>query len=271
MNASKKKIVKHVAIIAVIYVISIWGILLWLKDFTQHGIKVKVPDVSGLKPQQVKELSNKYDLKFMIVDSVYSSDKERGTVIDQNPSPGSEVKQNRKVYLTINSFHPPTIKMPKLIDLSYRQAKSILETYGLVPGNIIYEPDYAKDAVLKQLYKGRELKPGDPVVLESKIDLVLGDGLKGEKIDLPYLIGSKRNEALNILKQNSLTIGAEVFDKSVNDTTAAIVYRQFPTYYNNAQVSKGRSVDLFFTQDASKIKQAQDSVKLREINDENNE
>jgi beta-lactam-binding protein with PASTA domain len=175
------------------------------------------------------------------------------------------------VYITINAYKPPTIKMPKLIDFSLRQATAVLETYGLEVGNLKYEPDFAKDAVLRQLYKGREIEPGEPIVQESKIDLVLGDGLKGEKVTLPDLIGMIRKQAVNKIKENALSLGSEVYDKSVEDTSKAIVYRQFPIFDIEAKVNQGRSIDLFYTQDISKIKLAKDSLKLRLNNDEDEE
>jgi beta-lactam-binding protein with PASTA domain len=274
MASSKSSgLFKHVLIIVGLYAIIIWSVLQWLKSFTQHGIAVKVPELKGKTPKELKDLEKTIDLEFIINDSVYVFDEKKGTVIDQNPAAGSEVKQNRKVYITINAFKPPTIKMPKLIDFSLRQAKAVLETYGLEIGNIKYEPDFAKDAVLKQLYKGREIKPGDPVVQESKIDLVLGDGLKGEKVKLPDLIGLNRAEAVNKITENSLSIGSEVYDKSVIDTSKAIVYRQFPVFGSNEKVNLGRAIDLFFTQDNSKLKLAKDSLKSRLNNqeDENEE
>jgi beta-lactam-binding protein with PASTA domain len=272
MASSKStSLVKHVVFIIAIYAIIIWSVLQWLKSFTQHGITVKVPSLIGKSPQELKDLEKTLELEFIINDSIYVFDQKKGTVIDQNPSPGTEVKQERKVYVTLNAFKPPTIKMPKLIDYSLRQATAVLETYGLVVGNLKYEPDFAKDAVLKQLYKGREIKPGEPIVQESKIDLVLGDGLKGEKVNLPDLIGLNRKEAVNIIENNSLSVGSEVYDKSVTDSAKAIVYRQFPIYKSDEKVNLGRSIDLFYTQDISKIKLAKDSLKQRLINQDDDE
>jgi hypothetical protein len=58
----------------------------------------------------------------------------------------------------------------------------------------------------------------------------------------------------------------------VADTAKAIVYRQFPVYGSDTKVNLGRAIDLFFTQDISKIKSAKDSLKLRLNNqDEENE
>ncbi len=253
-------IFKNILIIAFIYVAVIFGVLQWLKKYTQHGVTIKVPELLGKSPQELKELEKTVNLEFIINDSVYIYDRKKGTVIDQNPGAHSVVKQNRKVYITLNAYKPPTIKMPRLIDMSLRQAKAVLETYGLVVGNLKYEPDFAKDAVLKQYFKGREIKTGDPIVIESKIDLVLGDGLKGDKVEVPFLIGLNRVDANNKLKSYSLNVGSEVYDKSVIDTSKSLVYRQFPSYSADAKVSIGRSVDLFFTQDESKINIAKDSL-----------
>jgi eukaryotic-like serine/threonine-protein kinase len=130
-----------------------------------------------------------------------------------------------------------------------------LESYGLELGKIGYVPDYAKDAVLKQRYKGAEIKPGTQLRSGSKIDLVLGNGLqRSERVSVPNLIGLTQDEAERRLRRLELHMGVPVYDNTVKDTIMARVYKQSPAYSADQQLSVGQSVDLFFTQDASKIK-----------------
>jgi beta-lactam-binding protein with PASTA domain len=91
------------------------------------------------------------------------------------------------IYVTLNSSEPPQVKMPNLIDVSYRQAVSILLSFGLKEGQISYKPDLAKNIVLKQLYNGQPVLPETKVLKGSSIDLVLGDGLGSTEIDVPEL------------------------------------------------------------------------------------
>ena len=112
-----------------------------------------------------------------MIDSIYDSEKVPGTVLDQDPAPNSNVKENRMIYLTINATQPPDVKMPDLVDVSFRQAEAMLQSFGLITGEITYKADLAKNAVLEQRYRNKIIKPGTMLPKGSEIDLVLGDGL----------------------------------------------------------------------------------------------
>jgi beta-lactam-binding protein with PASTA domain len=241
-----KSFAKHFGIAVILHVAIIWGVLRYVASYTQHGQYIVVPDLRGLSIQQAEPKIKELKLEYIIVDSVFAPEKKRGTIIEQNPAPGVNVKENRTVYLTMNAFNPPKVKLPNMINQSLRQAKGMLQTYGLEVGNLRYVPHFAKDAVLKVMYKGREVEPGFSVVHGERIDLVLGDGIGGEKIPLPDFTGMTRREVLRQLEELSLVPGAEVFDKSVSDSNSAKVYRQIPEWREGAEIQQGRSIDLFF-------------------------
>ena len=77
------------------------------------------------------------------------------------------------------------MKIPDLIDKTYREAVPTLKALGLEEGTITYIPNLGKDMVLEMRYKGRNVKAGDRVLKASKIDLVLGDGKESyvEEVD----------------------------------------------------------------------------------------
>ena len=78
------------------------------------------------------------------------------------------------IYLYVTSTQAPQIAMPKLVDKSTRQALFMIESYGFKKGSITEIAADCKGCVIKQLFKGREIKPGDPIKKGSKIDLVIG-------------------------------------------------------------------------------------------------
>ena len=248
-----KLFLKHAGIALGVVAVVLWCAFKFISTYTLHGKTIEVPDLTGLPMKAAIQAIEEKDLRYVIVDSVFNEENKPGSVIEQNPSPKFKVKQNRTVYLTVNAFNPPKVQMPNLIDVSLRQATAMLETYGLEVGNLKYVPDYAFNAVLHQNYKGREIKQGTMIMKNSKIDLVLGDGLKGEKIPVPNLIGLTRTEAESAVKSGALEVGALVYDNTVKDTAAAKVYKQTPAFSASAMINPGRSIDLFFTQDASKI------------------
>jgi beta-lactam-binding protein with PASTA domain len=86
------------------------------------------------------------------------------------------VKEDRKIYVTINPSGYRKVALPNIVRRTFRQAKPTLEALGFKVGNISYKDDIGKDEVLEMLYDGRVLKVGDTLPLTSKIDLVLGNG-----------------------------------------------------------------------------------------------
>ncbi|MCB0812521.1 MAG: PASTA domain-containing protein, partial [Flavobacteriales bacterium] len=71
------------------------------------------------------EKLGKRDLFVEVIDSVHSDERPKGTVVEQDPVAGAEVKPDRKVYLVMNAMQPQMIDMPDLVDMSKRQAISV--------------------------------------------------------------------------------------------------------------------------------------------------
>ncbi len=220
----------------------------WLDSYTHHGQTITVPDLTGMTPARVKDFLGGRQLRFEVIDSVYSALKLKGTVVEQSPDAGSKVKENRTIYLTVNAMLPPQVKMPNLVDVSYRQAAAVLQTYGLKVGGLVYKPDMAKNAVLKQVYRGREIKPGAEIPKGAVIDLILGSGLGDTQVEVPELVNLTYEEALSLLKSASLNKGAVIADETVKDTASAVVWKQIPPPSKKNLLNQGESVDLFLTQ-----------------------
>lgn len=221
-----------------------------VRGYTKHGKTVTVPDLRGKTIEEAMELIDKNDLEYKIADSSYDGKKPPLAVIDQNPRANSKVKEDRTIYLTVNSKKAPVVKMPDLKDASLKQATMILETYNMSVGQLIYKPDLAKNVVLDQLFHGKSVPAGTDIQKGSTIDLVLGDGLGQTEVDIPNLIGLSLREARFVLEGSSLNLGAVVANGfAAGDTLDAIVYQQIPD--PNASATKtltiGESVDVFVT------------------------
>jgi beta-lactam-binding protein with PASTA domain len=178
----RKYLISRVFLIQVfiaILIIAVLGYLFmhWLTFTTDHGNEITVPNLSKLTEEQVEEKLDDLDLSYVLLDSVeYKSDFPKFSVVQQDPLPGEKVKVGRKVYIKINSSGFSSVRIPDLIDKTYREALPTLKSLGLEEGLITYVPNLGKDIVLEMRCKGRNIKPGDKVLKASKIDLVLGDG-----------------------------------------------------------------------------------------------
>jgi beta-lactam-binding protein with PASTA domain len=173
-------------------IIAVLGYLFmhWLTFTTDHGHEIMVPDLRKLTVEQVEDKLDELDLDYVLLDSVdFRSEFPKFSVVEQDPLPGAKVKVGRKVYIKINASGFSSVKIPDLIEKTYREAVPTLKALGLEEGTITYIPNLGKDMVLEMRYKGRNLKVGDRVLKSSKIDLVLGDG-KASYVDESVVVDS---------------------------------------------------------------------------------
>ncbi len=223
----------------------LWFSLKALDVYTRHGRTIEVPDLTDLEKEEAQELLRKMNLRPVINDSIFDDTRERGSVAVQNPIAGAEVKRNRTIYLTVVAMLPEMVAMPDLTDLSFRQAQSLLQTYGLRVGTLEYVPSIARNAVLQQKYNQGSIQPGTPVEKGTAIDLVLGTGEGSNYVNVPLVIGRTREEAIRIINSSSLNIGEEIFlDESEENLR---VYRQSPNVLETSrELAMGSTVDLYY-------------------------
>ncbi len=236
---------KQTLLAVLLTIVLLWFSLQLLKAYTRHGSYITVPDFKGVGLNELEDFASDNDVEYIINDSLYDYSLTKGTVAMQDPMPGTKVKKNRKIYLTVVALKPEQVSMPNLVDLTLRQATSMLETFGLKTGSLTYIPDIAHNAVLRQKHKGLDIKAGVMIEKGSRIDLVLGKGEENNSTGVPELYGKTQGEAYELLQEASLNIGNEVFLDG-NDENAR-VYKQQPG--RNASIKYGGAVDLWYRSD----------------------
>uniref|UniRef100_UPI00374CE047 PASTA domain-containing protein n=1 Tax=Flavobacterium sp. TaxID=239 RepID=UPI00374CE047 len=138
-------------------IIAVLGYLFvhWLTFTTDHGNEITVPNLAKLTEEQVEAKLNELDLDYVLLDSVdYNSDYPKFSVVEQDPLPGAKVKEGRKVYIKINASGFSSVRIPDLIEKTYREAVPTLKALGLVEGEVIYIPNLGKDMVLEMRCNG---------------------------------------------------------------------------------------------------------------------
>ena len=166
----------HILILLLVAVLLVGGTFWWLDHYTRHGESVEVPDVVDLFYDDVDILLAEHEMYATIVDSMYIDDRPRGVVLDQVPRAGSSVKRGRTIYLTVNAFSPRRIPIPKLDDLSYRQAQEVLKSFGFPKPYIVYEDSEYKDLVLRVLADGEPIDAEERYAEDTRLTLVVGNG-----------------------------------------------------------------------------------------------
>ena len=243
-------------ILALVYVaLLIAGVTVGLALFTNHNKEIEVPDFTTLSQEDAARLAESVGIRVEVTDSVYVRRMEKGAVFSQNPVAGSRVKKNRLIRLTTNAVNAKQVSMPNLVGYSMRQAKAELSSKGLNLGKLIYVDDMATNNVLKQQYRGRDIRTGTMIDSGSEVDLVVGLNDTDNQTRVPNVVGMKYNRAVDAVHDNSLNVARTTFDDSVrnyNDSLNAVVFRKSPSA-SSAPIGMGGEVSLFFTLDETKL------------------
>ncbi|PNQ73786.1 serine/threonine protein kinase [Hanstruepera neustonica] len=172
-----KVFLKQLALAVVALVVIVFIMLKWLNISTNHGEFETVPDLKGKSIEVANIELKENNLVMEILDSSnFNPDYPKFSVIEQDPDAGKQVKENRKIYLTLNPSGYRKVMVPELKERTLRQAKPTLEALGFKLGELKYVDNIAIDVVLKMTHDGQEIAAGDMLPKTSKIDLVLGNG-----------------------------------------------------------------------------------------------
>jgi eukaryotic-like serine/threonine-protein kinase len=174
---TSKVFFKQILLAVIALVVLCIIILKWLNITTNHGEFETVPNLKGKSISVAQIELDENNLVMQIQDSAnFNPDYPKFSVIEQDPPAGEKVKEDRKIYITLNPSGYRKIAVPNLKERTFRQAKPTLEALGFRIGKLTYVDNIAKDLVLNMQFKGKDIKSGDKLPKTSAIDLVLGNG-----------------------------------------------------------------------------------------------
>lgn len=238
-----KKLLIHLTLIIVITVAIVFTLLSMLDRYTRHGQVFVTPDFTGLNHMEVIQNYGE-TFNFVVADSIYDRSLPYGSVLQQDPLPGSKVKQGRNVYFIIVARQPEKISMPNLANLSIRQAIVSLEAAGLETGDLTFVDHFARNAVVEQLVMGEPVEPGTLLFRGTKVELVLGNGGQLLNVNFPMIYGKKVNEARQMLKISTLNLGNEYFLDG--DTLNSRVYKVEPYFEPGDEIAPATYISLWY-------------------------
>lgn len=212
----------------------------YLPNVTNHGESITVPNIEGLPVAKVQEFLEEHDLRFEVNDSSYSSQYPPLTVLKQFPSAGAQVKENRKVYVSINRVNPPTVPMPDILNTSLINAEAVLKGSELKRGKIQLIRGPFLNLVQDIRIGGNKVVPGAKIPKGTVVDLVVMDG-GSAYLPTPNVLQFSYEDAKFSLIGSNLNLNVTL----VGDTTGgkAVVLKQKPDPNENIKV--GDVVELW--------------------------
>ncbi|MFJ6082062.1 Stk1 family PASTA domain-containing Ser/Thr kinase [Streptomyces sp. NPDC092369] len=190
-------------VVAILLVLGV-GTGLW---YINSGQFTKVPAVLAKTQVQASEQLSDAGLDLGSVKHAYSDTVKRGTVISTDPVPGTRIRDNASVSLTI-SDGPEIVPVPSLKGYALDKAKARLKTDGLEPGMVTreFDDDVPKGAVIStDPAEGTERHAGAAIALKVS---------KGSAVDVPDVTGEDLDDAKADLEEAGLKV--EVAAERVN-------------------------------------------------------
>jgi beta-lactam-binding protein with PASTA domain len=245
----KSKSFRNNLLMAIVTVIAVVLIAFFsLGYYTRHGSGIPVPKLKGLTIDKAMGILKEQGFGYKI-DSVYVQDVAPGTIVEQDPDPGTNVKENRVIYLTMVTLQAPPVSLPDLEQSNYREAVATISNYGLKVGDTTYRSDIARDRILEVRFGGQVIKPGTKLPKGSKIDLVLGDGEGASEVEIPELVNLDLDAARFAIKGAGLTVGIITYQGAITDSTNVVIVSQYPMKTDSlSKTSIGTRINLTVSQ-----------------------
>ncbi len=207
------------AMIVLFLICFIWAFFSFGNFWSTENINL--PSVVG-KPVEVAQKTLK-DVNLKVsIDEIASENIPAGQVISQTPAPGSSVKAQRIIHLTV-SKGGAAILIPNLKGLSLKQVKERLDKLELTLGAIENGNDTSQpsDVVISQ-----SPQVSTKVNKGTQVNIVVN---VKQEITVPKLTGMSLNDAEKALNAAHMTLGKVTFlDGSTADDGEAVVISQDP-------------------------------------------
>ncbi|MFB8774425.1 Stk1 family PASTA domain-containing Ser/Thr kinase [Streptomyces broussonetiae] len=220
-----------VTIVAAVLLALGLGVGVW---YINSGQFTKVPSLLAQTEQEARDRLADAGLEVGKVEHAYSDTAQRGTVISTDPAPGSRIRGNGSVGLTV-SRGPETVRVPDVAGYRLDRAKDVIEQEGLKSGTVTrtFSDDVPAGFVISTDPEGgTELRSGSAIALTVS---------KGRPVDVPDVVGDDLEDAREELLQAGLKV--RIAEEQVHsDVDAGQVAQQSPGA--DAEAAEGDTVTL---------------------------
>lgn len=233
-------------------------VIWWLRCYTHHGQKLVVENYVGTLMTDAEKDARSKDLRMVVEDSVFVVGKPGGMILAQNPLPGSTVKENRRIYITITKFQADLIPLASLPGLYGQEVNGVQKTlkqrfaiesrilqevFDEGPPNIVLAVVFNGDTIVNAVRKKADIM----IPKGATLELIVSKDYS-ESVAMPNLECQTFTQADFILRANRLVLGNVYLDDNVTNRFSAYVYRQDPLWSPELILDKGDTINVWLTQ-----------------------
>jgi len=223
-----------------------------LNIYTSHGSSTELPNFVDMHRSEAEDIAKDMGLQLKFEKGAFDPNRRAGLVVLQHPRPGSGVKKNRSIYLTILNDEAPLIQLPGLVgNYDYTQYTNRIGKTGDIRSKVreqVYDPKQEENTILHFFYGDRkitaeDLKGGVKVPQGSELEFVVTVRQTGE-VSVPNIKCKRFGVVEFLLDGSNLLVGK--IHGSVSDRSEAFVVRTEPP--GGKMVPVGSRFDIYLSQ-----------------------
>jgi len=230
---------------------------MWLRFYTNHGQKLELPNYVNQNYKEAQEDAKSKTFEIIVTDSIHKVGKEGGLIIDQNPTPGSMVKEKRKIYVNITKYSPDKIKVgdlpilygndfdQKRTELKYLDIASKIREEKYDPG----EPNHILEVWYNDrlIVDNRTVNPSIEINKGGTLEFVISKREGGKGL-IPNLICQEYSAAETMALLSKFRIGRIVEEGEITDRNTAFVISQSPISDGTSELSFNSDISVTISQ-----------------------
>ncbi|MFK4069428.1 Stk1 family PASTA domain-containing Ser/Thr kinase [Streptomyces sp. NPDC029674] len=162
--------------------------------------KVAVPNVISINADDAKKKLEGNEYQFDVTTKLRESTEDPGTVLEQDPTSGSEVQKGSKITLIVAKKKEQAV-VPSVAGKTWEEAKKQIEDSNLVPQREdVASEDVEEGKVIQTTpTAGTSADPGSTVTVQV--------AKKAEEATVPPLTGQKLKDARKAIEDAGLSVG----------------------------------------------------------------
>ena len=253
-----KRFLIHLLIMSGVILFIVLALLFWLRVYTNHGQKLELPNYKEMRIDDAISDAKSNSFEIIVKDSLFRVDLPGGLILNQNPLPGSMVKENRKVYVDISRFNATVNKLsdlPMMYGREYESVKRSLSHLEITSSIKDYRYDKGEpDHILEVWYDGRLVdgKRGKKEDVEIKtggeLQFVLSKS-EGGMFEMPDLVCDMVNIAKFKIQSSKLKIGnIQRIGLITTTLDSTFVIAQDPPYVEGSKIQMGQTINITVSQ-----------------------
>ncbi len=240
-----------VATVALVLTLCLW----WINCYTKHGESLHIHDFVGMDLDDAIDKASNSSFEIIINDSIFIPGRQANIILTQNPKPESQVKKNRKIYVSVTKKIAELVALPTLKggndDYDNFKKKCERKYVQTEISKEVFSNKLEPYTILEVLYNDEEitdkLNDGYSVPKGSTIQCVITKR-GGGTVPVPELICKRYEEANFLISNFNINKGSIIKDNTVTNEANAYVWKQVPRYSPSSKMRVGEQVDIYLTQ-----------------------